>query len=467
MAMSYSIRGSFSKRREFLRKALQSSRRMPDKERYLIRGDYYDTSEKTYDKAINAFKQVLELYPGDNFANLKLGIVYNQLGEWDKAIERFEVCTKNKDPSVFPYITLSWSYTAQGLFDKSEEVLKKYISDFPGNVQSHMVLYWTYIYWRKYDLAREQLDKAFLLAPDHVFVSWARGDLLYFKEDFNKAETAYIKLHERGEAIAANLSAMGLGSLYLLQGKVNKAMNQTLKRIQLCRETGLGTYWEAVSRKFYAGLFFKTGKFETALKEFNAVWNMTLQYENFHYVLKVQKEILLWMGLTYLEMNLPEWARRTADKLKQLIENGMNKKSIAMYYFLMGGIELKSNRAARAIEYFDKAIQRMPDGIVLYWPFEITASVVDYSARAYYKNGNLEKAIAAYEKILSLTYGRFDHGDIYAKSFYQLGKIYQEKGLKEKALKNYNKFIQLWKECDPVFQPLLEDARKQVVLLGK
>jgi tetratricopeptide (TPR) repeat protein len=467
MAMSYSLRGYLSKRSELLNKALESSWRLSDKERYLIRGDYYDVSEKTYDKAINSFKQVLELYPGDNFANLKLGVVYYELGEWDKAIERFELCRKNKDPTVFPYLTLSMAYMVQGLFDKSEEVLKKYSSDFPGNVLTHFVLYRLYIYWRKYNLAREELDKAFLLAPDSFFNAWAKGDLYYFKEDFKNAETVYIKLRERGEANDVYLSAKGRGSLYLLQGKVNKAMNQTLKRIQLIPKTGLGIYWEAVSRQFYAYLFFKTGKFESALKEFNAVWNMTLQYENFDFKLKVQKDTLLWMGLTYLEMNLPERARQTAEKLKQLIENGMNKKSIAIYYFLMGGIEFKSNRAARAIDYFDKAIQRMPDRIIHLEDLEITASVVDYSARAYYKNGNLEKAIEAYEKILSLTYGRYDHGDIYAKSYYHLGKIYQEKGLKEKALKNYNKFIELWKECDPVFRPLVIDARKRVALVGK
>jgi len=463
MAVSYYNIGNYSKCREFLSKALESSLRLSNREHYLIQGDYYDTSEKTYDKAISAFKQVLELYPGDSFANIKLGMVYNNLGEFDKAIEHFEVCTKqNKAPSPFSYINLSWTYTAMGLFDKAEEVLKKYISDFPGNVIPHRYLFWNYVYWRKYDFAREQVDKVFLLAPDIIFIPCAKGDLYYFKEDFNNAESEYKKIRERGVTYADELSVRTLAALYLLQGKVNKAMNLVLEGIQLSRDAKLGAYFEADFRQFYAILFFKTGKFESALKELNAAWNLTQNNENFNYVVKVQKDILLWIGLTYLEMNRPGQARQTAEKLKQLIENGMNKRSIAIYYFLMGAIELKSNRAAHAAEYLDKAIHGMPDRVFDSWSLETNASGVDYSARAYYKNGNLEKAIEAYEKILSLTYGRYYHGDIYAKSYYRLGRIYQEKGMKEEAVKHYNKFIHLWKECDPQFQPLVKDAKKQV-----
>ncbi|MCP5049666.1 MAG: hypothetical protein GY940_21025 [bacterium] len=83
-------------------------------------------------------------------------------------------------------------------------------------------------------------------------------------------------------------------------------------------------------------------------------------------------------------------------------------------------------------------------------------------ARAYTKNGHLEKAAQAYEKITSLTFGRLEDGDIYAKSFYHLGKIYQQKGWKGKAIENYRKFIELWKEFDPQYRPLLEDAKSQV-----
>jgi hypothetical protein len=42
-----------------------------------------------------------------------------------------------------------------------------------------------------------------------------------------------------------------------------------------------------------------------------------------------------------------------------------------------------------------------------------------------------------------------------------LGKIYQEKGLEEKAKENYQKFLDIWKNADSEF-PELIDARKHM-----
>jgi tetratricopeptide (TPR) repeat protein len=85
----------------------------------------------------------------------------------------------------------------------------------------------------------------------------------------------------------------------------------------------------------------------------------------------------------------------------------------------------------------------------------------------------LEKARETYEKITSLTggrdsfggflygVGRFLYGDIFAKSFYMLGKICEQKGQKEKAIENYTKFLDLWKDADLDLLEL-ENARKRL-----
>jgi len=73
----------------------------------------------------------------------------------------------------------------------------------------------------------------------------------------------------------------------------------------------------------------------------------------------------------------------------------------------------------------------------------------------------LEKAEEEYKKIISLTTGRLFYGDIYAKSFYMLGKIYEKKGWIGKAIEHYEKFLDLWKDADPGIAEV-EDAKKRV-----
>ncbi len=61
--------------------------------------------------------------------------------------------------------------------------------------------------------------------------------------------------------------------------------------------------------------------------------------------------------------------------------------------------------------------------------------------------------------------GRLDYGDIYARSCYILGKIFEQKGWQGKAIESYEKFLELWKDTDPDL-PEVEDARKRLAVTG-
>ena len=92
------------------------------------------------------------------------------------------------------------------------------------------------------------------------------------------------------------------------------------------------------------------------------------------------------------------------------------------------------------------------------------ASFVENLALAYYEAGNLERAAEEFELITTLTWDRINDGDIYAKSFYMLGKIYEELGKKREAKRNYERFLDLWKNADPGL-PEIDDARTRLASL--
>jgi len=53
------------------------------------------------------------------------------------------------------------------------------------------------------------------------------------------------------------------------------------------------------------------------------------------------------------------------------------------------------------------------------------------------------------------------YGDIYAKSFYMLGKIHEQQGNAAKAIEQHEKFLSLWKDADSGI-PEVEDAKKRL-----
>jgi len=463
LAKSYGNMDYRTERKKFLQKAFELKNKLSDRERYLIEGDFYKESEETYDKAIKAYSKLLELYPDDWIGNTNMGALYLSLEKWDKAIERFGTNIQNRAKSLASFGNQATVYMAKGLYNKAKEVLEDYINNFSDNARIHIYLAANYLIQMKYDLALVEIDKASFLNPGHYRNLLMKGHIYLCKGDLTEAEEEYQKLIDTDEKVAHLRSRISLGNLYLLQGKFESSKSQIKQGIELAEKLG-EMRWQGDCHFNLAYSYLKSGNPKETLEECNKAWS---SYGEEDY-LSGQRRALHYKGLAYLDMRSMNEAQRVADKLKELIERGMNKKHIRYYYYLMGVIELQRENFSKAIEYFKKALSLLP---YQRWPGFVSymhALFFDLLASAYYKAGDLENARKEYEKITLLTTGRLYHGDIYAKSFYMLGKIYEQKGWKGKAIEHYEKFLDLWKDADPSIpevRTLIEDARKKLAEL--
>jgi tetratricopeptide (TPR) repeat protein len=158
-------------------------------------------------------------------------------------------------------------------------------------------------------------------------------------------------------------------------------------------------------------------------------------------------------------------AHKTAEELKELIEKGLNKKAMRYYYHLMGMIELQRKNVSKSLEYFEDALSFLSyQSQSEWWNSNAYALFYDSMAWAYYLAGDFKKSRVKYETITALTTGRMYYGDVYAKSFYMLGRIYEQQGNKGKAIQHFEKFLDLWKDADPGIAEV-EDARSRLANL--
>jgi len=450
MSWAYGNQGYRSEEKKFMKKAFELSDRLSDREKYNIRGFYFLQSEKTYDKAIKAYEKLLELYPDDLTGNNDLGVLYLRIDEWDKAIERYEACLKYGGMDVVFYSSLAANYRSKGLFDKARQVLEQYLNNVSDSAFIHDSLALNYRYQGRYELALAEVDKALSLNPTRYQSINGKGDIFLYMGDLKKAEEEYKKLQERKEPVVRALSRQRLGRLYKLQGRFKDVRKIGQESLEHAERLGQNTWISNI----ISGLSYverRLGNPDRALVLLNKRWNSAVEDEDFG----SQRGTLFDMGLTYLEMKSINEALKTADRLKKMIEQGMNEKLIRNYYFLMGMIELEKNNYSKAIEFFKKGLPLLP----------ATSSshlqLADFTGLAYYKAGDLENARQEYERVASLATGRQDFGDLYAKGFYMLGIIYEQQGSRGKAIEHYEKFLDLWKNADPGF-PEVENARKRL-----
>ena len=62
----------------------------------------------------------------------------------------------------------------------------------------------------------------------------------------------------------------------------------------------------------------------------------------------------------------------------------------------------------------------------------------------------LDSAIIAYEWAVDK---KIDYlCPIFPRYYYRLAKLYEQKGMKEKAIEQYTKFLKIWGKADPIYK---------------
>jgi len=90
----------------------------------------------------------------------------------------------------------------------------------------------------------------------------------------------------------------------------------------------------------------------------------------------------------------------------------------------------------------------------------------DALARAYEQMGDLDRAIAEYQRLLRVDPKIGPRFPPHPKYHLRLAKLFERTGNKLKASEEYSRFLDLWKSADPG-QAAVEDARRSLALLNR
>jgi serine/threonine protein kinase len=437
VAMAFNNLGVRQAKLDAITKAFNFRDKVSERERYTIEADYYKSWEKSYDKAMDAYKKLLDLYPDDSIGNTNLGILYFELEEFDKAIVHYENTIRHNAQDRLASWNLIETYEAMGSYDSAHQAIERYLKDNPDTIPFLLKQYNVNLYQGEHDLAQAVMDKIIAIDPDlQPTYDTHLGHIFLLRGDLEKARIQYLKEPEGSTGYRLNMA-----NLSLLQGKFLDAEKEYLKKPVLHEQLAI--------------FYLRTGQSQRALEEFAVLEELATKSE----IISDQVRVLYAKGVAHAQMKAFEKASQLAEEIRTSIPAWMNKKLIRYHDHLLGKIAFERGDFSGSIPFLNRAVQSLyapDDNMPRIQPFFIYTL-----AEALFKAGNMPGSQRELEKILSLHFGRIGDGDYYAKSFYMLGRVYEQQNQKEKAIRHYRRFLELWKDADPGL-PEKGDARARL-----
>ncbi len=437
LAVSFGNMGRRPGRNRAVQKAFELSDRVSERERLAIRGDYYMTSRQTYDRAIESYQRLLSLYPDDRIANINLGIVYFSLEEFEKAVELYQAYIRYNPDGLLGYWNLGETYMAMGNYAGAREAFQRYLEYDPDNLGIEEKILDIYLFEGANKEARDQIQRLLELDPEwQAPANIYSGHIQLLEGNLSAAEEFYGSLQEGSRGRKVNLA-----NLFLYQGRFQAAL-------ELLRARPVYYY-------DLADLSLRCNQPEAALEQYEREMRDALRAQDILW----QIQTLHLQGLAYLKLGRFDEVERKAGEIRGLLDGGLNQNLERYHQHLMGMMRLQKGEYAAALGFLKKAVES------LYTPESnfpmIHALFWSTLGEAYYNTGNWAGARAEFEKVIALTFGRLADGDFYTRSFYWLGKIHQAQDQPGKAIENYRRFLELWKDADPGLSDV-EDARTQL-----
>ncbi len=435
--------GQYAEALASIRKAMEFSSRLPDGEREFIEGQLAFWADD-YAKTIEILEGLLKTHPGHLNAMTYLGYAYNGAGDIDKAIEYQSLVTRNRN-SVVDVRTLAAYLQRQGRYQESIDLLRSFVQNVEDAWNVHQILAYSYGYLKNFDEALAEARITFRGNPRMRSVLF---EMLVFKDD-----------------LAGAGALTGLEQVCLNRGRFAANIDFARKELVKARAQGMIDDVAAAKRRLAFALE-KAGSFAEALAEHGEYLRISAEsrasagQSGLPYRPIFRKPDLFVKGRIQAEMGDAGEALKTAEELKSVIDSGINRKELKYYEYILGLVELGKGNPARAAELFGSACGRLD--FEDYWTSE-QALFLDRYATALRESGDFDKARETYDKITLLTTGRRDDGDIYARAYYWLGKIADEKDDAATARSNYRKFLALWQGAD-LGLPEVADAKAR---LGK
>ncbi len=465
LGMTYAFLGNRKARVEAIKKAMTYADKATEKERLFIQISYASVIERDTQKSFRLRNELAEKYPKEKEVHYDLGWTYQIRGMFEESIAEF-LKALELDPNMgHAFNGLAYSYSDMGEYEKAIEYFQKYIAMYPEDANPVDSMAEQYLRMGHLDDALEKYKQALEMQQD-LGSDFRIAYIFALKEDYPEAMKWIDRFIDHAPSAGIKAEGFLFRAIYdFMLGKKEQAFRDLEKGDEFADEVGNES--RKGSLNFVRGcIYFDLGNFDLSKEYIQKMFDVTF---SFYPESKTQKaRHNFFIGLTDVRVGRVESAKASLETMMSYVPD--------LNPFQTYVTTVRSNWLQAEIwvaEGFpDKAIVLLEN----HEPGTVPALEVDYIApynmpmirdtvaRAYLKKGDVDGAIAVYEKKITLDPQSKERRLIHPKYHFLLGKLYEKKGEKAKAIEQYEVFLEFWKDADPDM-PELGDAKKRLASL--
>jgi serine/threonine protein kinase/Flp pilus assembly protein TadD len=467
LAVIYQTLGKQNDAKEAISRAKQNASKATERERLYIEAVYAGLIEFNPEKFISVLQDLSQKYPKEKLCYLMLGQSYARLGDRQKSLEMYQKALALDPEYGEAHNVIGYAYIGLKDYDKAVHHLEKYVALNPRDPNPQDSLGDVYFAMGRLNDALAGYTKTITLKPD-FYVTYPKLAYIYaLKGDYPKT----LELIDRRLAVASapadQLACHRWKAFYSLWlGSTDRCLSHLQKTTEIAAaQSGDIDGLMIEENRLKAQFYYHMDKLELS-RQANDAWFSAVSKVAPQYQKQMQTTHSFIAGLIDLKEENIQSAKARLDTIRSLIPDfplAMHREvSQSMADYLEAEILFREEKYDEAVAILEKVRdQDFPDLSDSAAVCRRNLSANDIKARALEGKGDLDRAIAEYERLTTFDPKSTDRRLINPRYYYSLAKLYEQKGLRPKARDSYRKFLELWKDADPGL-PEVEDARTRL-----
>lgn len=450
-------------------RAMALSKRATDKDRLYIEAAYAGAIEKNREKRGRLLLRLVEEFPKEKEAHFELGAFYRDGRQLPQAVAEYRAALELDPGYGYARNMIAYTYADMGDYGRAIENFETYAAAFPGDANPVDSMAEIYFRMGKLDAAIDTYKKVLTIKPDFYSSCAGLGYVYALKEEYGETQKWLDVFIDRAPSVGwkdrghffksfirywtgsyefALSELRGLADVAGSSGNPDGKANADVAMSWIHGDRGE----DGPARRYleswytYAAAMASPGtKDAEAFREYCA-------------------------GSLDLQAGRPEAAQQRLAEIEKRLPgvSPANHESIACCLeYLRAETLLARGAVDEAVRVLQKAPPiGKPPAMQFILPVYSMPFLKDTLARAHEKRGDIDQAIAEYERLLVIDPAKDDRSLINPKYHARLAKLYERRGMRAKAVEQYRRFLEVWKDADAAIPEYVE-ARSRLAALER